>query len=443
MGVLRVHFMVASCVLLLFLGSAAPGQLSTPEPYLLETTLATAEFWNSPVADLVENTPLAGFEWLSVNHDAAQSTREGNTLFGVPVTKTVIRCEDGKPRETTVLFYNRGDSGEIGKQAFEALIRRCVEAITAATQVRFVPRGKDNSNAVKAEGIFWKTPSSTYLLEYSFTKEVKGTATAYRSEFVRLQITPAEEAKSLVQEKLEASKKPGSFNGQDHVLRDAATGDVSITDIPMVDQGEKGYCVVASAERVLRYYDIRADENELAQLANSSASGGTSVAAMTDVLKKLSARLKVKIRTLDQLDVRKIETLVAEYNRAAQRRKTQPIVLKGYVLDVQDIYLQMDTETLREARTKNRSALSAFERMVKANVDNGTPLLWSLMLGKVPEANVKPGSIGGHMRLIIGYNDTTKDILYSDSWGIGHDKKRMSSADAWTVTTGLAKIEPL
>ena len=47
------------------------------------------------------------------------------------------------------------------------------------------------------------------------------------------------------------------------------------------------------------------------------------------------------------------------------------------------------------------------------------------------------------MRLIIGYNAKTNDIFYSDSWGAGHERKRMSAADAWTITTGLAKIEPL
>jgi hypothetical protein len=41
----------------------------------------------------------------------------------------------------------------------------------------------------------------------------------------------------------------------------------------MVDQGEKGYCVVASVERVLRYYGGTVDQHELAQIANSDAAG--------------------------------------------------------------------------------------------------------------------------------------------------------------------------
>jgi hypothetical protein len=443
MRVSHISLVATSVVLILFLSVTAPAQSAGTEPYALDAAVAGSDLWTSSVSNFVENTPAAKFEWLSESRDSAQSTQKGNTLFGIPVTQTIIRCEEDKPTEATVFFYNRGDSGEMDKQTFEALIRRSVEAISAATQVKFVPRGKDNSNAVKAEGIFWRTPSSTYLLEYSFTREVKGAGIPYRSEFVRLQITPAEKAKSLVQEKLEESKKDDSFRGTDHVEKDAATGDVAIKGIPMVDQGEKGYCVVASAERVLRYYGVNADANELAQLANTSATGGTSLNAMTDSLKKLSARLKVKVRTLEQLDVRMIMALISDYNRAAQQQKREPIKLKGNVIDVQDVYINMDTDTLREARTKNRSELSAFERLVKAHVDKGIPLLWTLMVGKVPEQNVRQGGVGGHMRLIIGYNDKTKEILYSDSWGLGHEKKRMTSADAWTVTTGISKIEPL
>ena len=49
---------------------------------------------------------------------------------------------------------------------------------------------------------------------------------------------------------------------------------------------------------------------------------------------------------------------------------------------------------------------------------------------------------GGHMRLIIGYNDRTQEILYTDTWGAGHELKRLSLADAWTITLGLYCLQP-
>jgi cystathionine beta-lyase/cystathionine gamma-synthase len=54
-----------------------------------------------------------------------------------------------------------------------------------------------------------------------------------------------------------------------------------------------------------------------------------------------------------------------------------------------------------------------------------------------------PQASGGHMRIIIGYNTATNEILYSDSWGRGHEEKRMSSDDAWIMTNGLSNLQPV
>src|SRR5207253_6911303 len=126
----------------------------------------------------------------------------------------------------------------------------------------------------------------------------------------------------------------------------------------------------------------------------------------------------------------------------AKRGKRAEEIKLGHMIDVHAIYTTMDTDVLREARTKNESELNKFQREVQAHVDQGIPLLWSAMLGKVSEPGI-PQNAGGHMRLIIGYNTKSSEILYSDSWGPGHELKRMPAADAWTITTGVNTIEPL
>ena len=102
----------------------------------------------------------------------------------------------------------------------------------------------------------------------------------------------------------------------------------------------------------------------------------------------------------------------------------------------------MEGAVLKEARTKNKAALIRFQHEVQNRIDAGIPLLWSVQLGLVPERGIPQGA-GGHMRLIIGYNSKTEEILYSDSWGAGHELKKMKADDAWTITTGLMTIEPL
>ncbi|MFA5204296.1 MAG: hypothetical protein WC708_07815 [Lentisphaeria bacterium] len=78
---------------------------------------------------------------------------------------------------------------------------------------------------------------------------------------------------------------------------------------------------------------------------------------------------------------------------------------------------------------------------MKSHLDRGIPLVWSVYLGLVQEDNLAQVS-GGHMRIIIGYNSTTHEIFYTDSWGAGHELKKMSDADAWTITLGLYSLDP-
>ena len=159
-------------------------------------------------------------------------------------------------------------------------------------------------------------------------------------------------------------------------------------------------------------------------------------------MKKLSARLKVRVRELEKVDVRDILGLVKDYNRIAKRDHASLIPDPGSSIDVPAIYAAMQPAVLKEARTHNKSDLARFQRTAQMHIDQGIPLLWSVQLGMVAEPGL-PQASGGHMRIIIGYNSKTQEILYSDSWGAGHELKRMKADDAWTITTALMSIEPL
>jgi Peptidase_C39 like family len=227
-----------------------------------------------------------------------------------------------------------------------------------------------------------------------------------------------------------------------HIERDKSSGDVWLADVPMVDQGQKGYCAVASAERVLRYYGTDTDANELAQIANTATVGGTDPDTMFGAVKKVASRLKVRVRDLEKADVRDYLRLQSEYNRAAKKAGAPEIPDMGNMIDVGFMYESMKSDLLHEVKTRNKADIAKFERGVQAKIDAGIPLLWGVQLGLFPEPGI-PQSGGGHMRLIIGYNVKTQEIIFSDSWGAGHERKRMPLAQALTITTGLMTIEPL
>ena len=88
---------------------------------------------------------------------------------------------------------------------------------------------------------------------------------------------------------------------------------------------------------------------------------------------------------------------------------------------------------------------------VKTQVDQGIPVFWGVTLGMFPEPGL-PQAAGGHMRLIIGYVERKdqktkkteiKEILYTDSWGAGHELKRMPADWAFAITHDAFFLKPL
>jgi len=433
MHVLSRLFVASVAVLLV--AATGPAEIS------FDSLLMNESLWSLDQPAFEKATQKLPFRWTSdQQRDSARAARPGMTLLGLPLTEIIVRFEQNKLTRITANIYARGDAGSLDEPKFTALVASARDTLSKSTGVKAAERGKDPTSAVKAEGVAWQTAKSLYLLEYSFTKEVKSRNIPFRAEFVRLDISPPQKNVGLLASVANATH--AKFVGATHIKRDTANGDVWLGDVPMVDQGQKGYCVVASTERVMRYYGSDVDANELAQVANSSASGGTSLGSMRDAMKKLTARLKIRTRELEKTDMKDIMDLVKDYNRAAKRNGANPLPDPREVMDLGEIYGAMNGEVLKEVRTHNKASLNRFQRDVQTHIDQGVPLLWSVELGLIEEPAI-PQAHGGHMRLIIGYNTKTQEILYSDSWGAGHELKRMKADDAWTVTTALMSIEPI
>ncbi len=47
-----------------------------------------------------------------------------------------------------------------------------------------------------------------------------------------------------------------------------------------------------------------------------------------------------------------------------------------------------------------------------------------------------------HICMIIGYNEKTDEIIYSDSWGAGHAKKSMDAGKAFSMTQCILVMPP-
>ncbi len=433
---LRSSFPVVALILTLLTLRA---QETPPVPTAIDPILLRPGLWQLEKASLEPEMRNLGFRWISANQDVARSAAPGLVFHKHSLREAILSFRGGKLAEVKLSYFNRGDSGAVREDQFEELVAGVTADLTELTLRPPVERGRDSSNAVKADGRIWDVAGTRYLLEWSATKGSHVRAIPFRAEFIRLTIRPGAAPPPIGAAPATSRDIVKRFVGRDHVER--IGDDVKLKDLPMVDQGEKGYCVVASVERVMRYYGATVDQHELAQIADSDASKGTSTGAMLASLRRLTARLGIKVRSLYEWNVRDFLKMVDDYNRATKRGKLAPEVAIP-TADAEAFFLQVKPDIYKEVRMKSTADFGRFQREIQRNIDEGVPLLWSVRLGMVKEANA-PQAAGGHMRIIIGYNKTTNEVLYSDSWGNGHEEKRMPLEDAWTITNGLSSLQPL
>ena len=432
--------------LTLMLVAMAPfleAQQPTPTSVSLDPILLRPDLWECDQGTLDAELGSLHFKWLSKARDVARASTPGLVFRSQPLNEAILEFDNGKLSEARLSYFNRGDSSALRKEEFEALLASITAELSAATGTTPVDRGPDPASAVRALGRIWDAGGTRYLLEWSVTKESRTRAIAFRAEFIRLTLRRLASTRPPVgAAPVRARDAVKAFVGRNHV-ENLPNGDAKLKGLPMVDQGEKGYCVVASVERIMRYYGASVDQHELAQIANSDAALGTSTGAMLSSLEKLTARLGIKVRSLCPWKDRDFLEFVDDYNRATKGGKLAPKLTVTYAARGDAFFSKVKPEIYKQVRLKSHADFGRFQREIQRSIDEGTPLLWSVRLGIVSESNTPHQRTGGHMRIIVGYNWTTREILYSDSWGQGHEEKRMPLDDAWTITVDLSSLQPL
>lgn len=340
--------------------------------------------------------------------------------------------KDGKLSQVTISIWNKGDSGDIGPKQFEAIVETASEAVSNRLSAKPQILGRDNSSASRATRIRWDLPQTVAQLEHSSEKR---SGSDFQGEFIRLRLAP--KVKLAVGVDPNANVASVNLSKLASRVKKTADGDVFIDGMPMVDQGEKGYCALATSERVFKYYGIRCDQHDLAQAAGAGARG-TNPEELQEALHKLQSKFKIRVRDVVHWDFKDYQKFTETYNREAKKIGAKECPDNFFLAT----FRGLDPKALKETRGKG-GAYDKFRKNIIQETSQGVPLLWGLELGVYPE-NGQPAMQrgGGHMRLIIGYNEKKDEVIFSDSWGAGHEMKRMNMRDAQAVTNGLYVVEP-
>ncbi len=417
----------------------------TPKVIPLDELITEPQFWEWTVHDLAEPLGSGRFAWISEQRNALRAGSESPARFaGLPMEETILRFTDDRISQVFLSFFNRGDSELIEEEDY---LQRVAALTEWLTQWHGSP-GRDMSGrgAVTttraAYTHVWSGEHRASRLEHAFSRPRREGShhRIFLPEFITLTIIPPAPSERRIAG--DDGVRVGLLALRDRVQR-GENGDRWLDTVPMVHQGEKGYCAVAAVERVLRYYDIDFNQHLLAQRALTEAGGGTDTESLLRALHAMSAGLNVRVCVLSQFDVNELGQLVARYNREANRRRLPriPWPPDGPV-NLSDLFYDIDIEVFRAAREPTRMAMTRYQDTIREKIDAGYPVLWGVMLGLVPETPMLPQARGGHLRMIIGYNPQTNEVLYSDTWGAGHELKRMDFEDAHAITLSLFTLEP-
>ncbi len=414
--------------------SPDPEPNAKPLPGLEPLLEKCDRLWQANLESILNKFDHHGFQWMSSSHKALRSVSPGLRMFDEKIGETVLRAKKGKLFRIDISVYNRGDHGPMRSNEFDDLASRWEKQITQTTATQPEPETKAKDSAVDLDRVLWYTDHSSILLETSKTRA--------GPQFMRLRMAPKPKGAFYLGNSTGVMRKTATRSDLPSRVKKASTGDVLIQGIPMVDQGPKGYCAVASAERVFRYYGLETDQHEMAELARTSSSRGTSPSLMYEALKQASQGAQLRVYSIIEWDTKKFFDDIKAYNRLARKESAQQAPDDWRRIRYLDqVYDALDPEVYKKHKVERGNYFASFNKQIEQNVDDGIPLFWGIRLGMYPEPEI-PQARGGHMRLIIGYNRKEKTILYTDSWGPGHELKRMPADQAFAITNGLFLIKP-
>jgi len=326
-----------------------------------------------------------------------------------PHSAALYGSEDGISR-ISIVFANKGDSfgaagsGEDhfiegkkvpgGLEGLEILMEHDAKMIRGklSSELGEPSRQKFGDGESRVDVERWDWNGHSFLLS-----NVEG-------EYVSLAIeTPA-----FADDRGRSSRVP------DAVIRERArgfverreNGDVVISNIPMVDQGPKGYCVPATAERCMRFLGIPADMYLLAMAGQTQAGGGTSVEVL---LSHIGRDIKRKGRSFEiesgELELRDIKRSIDDGIPIMWAMQSTP-----------------EFNDVANDRTESRQEedWSAYKERVAAEAES-TPIA------------PRPGY--NHVVIIMGYNEETEEIAFSDSWGPRYKERWITVAEAQKISS--------
>ncbi len=369
--------------------------------------------WAQPVADVAARLNAR----VESDTGAESSYRvPADEVFGVPPENMKIMGKNGTMDAVLVMFANKGDTLGMAPDQQQADNPRAYRKAL----IEFRERELQLAKTIKRQSDQIEQTLNALLGDYRKQRFGEGVKTSElvkiwqwgnhafllseqkdASLSLRILATAMAESRGKAERVADADLQAEL---QTRILR-RDNGDVVIAGIPMIDQGDKGYCVPTTWARYLRYMGIPADEYLLANAARTKKGGGTSTAGMQAAVSQLVKQNRRSIKTLTGR--------ITLDNLAKYIDKGLPLMWRMY-------------------------SVGPFEGVGQPadRMGSETPEAWGQSLEDARKAarKLKMDPDHHHVCMIIGYNPVTGEIATSDSWGLRHAEKWYTIEEAQAVS---------
>ena len=383
------------CALLGLLCAASPAAEPTPEEL---NGIAGIPLFGS--VRLWDERPAAVIRRLNVNCRAESSG--GGQMFAAPIKRLVFGCPaaelrifavGGKVTRVDIFLVNKGDSafGRKRRSTIKNELRRADAALEKLLRKHFGKPVKHHfgSGALRRQLPVWTCGGHALIVDF-----VDG-------EYLMIRLVPPETPGGRRRGKGGGDRAESGKNYSANVVR-RPSGDVFIDNVPMVNQGRKGYCVPATVERVLRYFGVAdVDMHNLAEKYKTGVGGKTRADRMMHGSKRLLGEYGLRMREVGAL---KRHTLVRNIDQGL------PVLWFHFATD--------------EFRRRLDHSLKSRKR--------ATPEGWKRILAS--QKRLRQQTSNPHVALVIGYNRDTDEFAVSNSWG---DQYRI----AWVRYADMQQVD--
>jgi hypothetical protein len=194
-------------------------------------------------------------------------------------------------------------------------------------------------------------------------------------------------------------------------VEELPNGDEIITNIPMFNQGGRGYCAIGTLAMVTQYYGLNLNIDQLAAKAGYKE-GDTANAAIIPIYQAAAREAKLRYAHDNGLTFRQAEQAV---------EKGKPLIVWRYFSRERDAF---------------------HERFAKQVAGDPSATLPDPRKDKADRAQWPDKNTGGHASLITGINKKRNEVLFTESWGENNRNRRMRAEEMEATAYAVFALEP-